>query len=109
MAGHIHGRINEKLTMIMSDMKIWFLILAAMVMIGCAWDQGAYEAALPLGAAVQQGAANYASAVQRNQPNYLTPTVQMPSNYVRRNAITGQLETVTNYGNGIQNVWPVGQ
>ena len=82
MAGQIHGRINEKLTMIMSDMKIWFLILAAMVMIGCAWDQGAYEAALPLGAAVQQGAANYASAVQRNYvqvPYYLPYQVQPAS------------------------------
>jgi hypothetical protein len=35
---------------------------------------------------------------------YQPSTVQMPSNYVRQNAITGQLENVTNHG-----VWPVGQ
>ena len=37
MADHIHGRISGRLTMIMGgiNMKIWFLILAAVVLSGC--------------------------------------------------------------------------
>ena len=34
--------------------------------------------------------------------------VQMPGDYLRRSAITGQMETVTEYGNGVQSVSPVG-
>jgi hypothetical protein len=54
------------------------------------------------GEQIRQGAQTPVS-----QPRVNTP--QMPREYVRRNAITGQLETVTEYGNGIQSVWPVGQ
>ncbi len=31
-----------------------------------------------------------------------------PGDYLRRSAITGQMETVTEYGNGVQSVSPVG-
>jgi hypothetical protein len=54
------------------------------------------------GESIRQSAQTPISQPQVNIP-------QMPREYVRRNAITGQLETVTEYGNGIQGVWPVGQ
>jgi hypothetical protein len=50
------------------------------------------------------GQSNYAP-VSQPQVNISQP----PREYVRRNAITGQLETVTEYGNGFQNVWPIRQ
>ena len=54
------------------------------------------------GESIRQGAQMPVSQPQVN-------ISQPPRQYIRQNAITGQLETVTDYGNGFQNVWPVRQ
>jgi hypothetical protein len=78
MADHIHGRINGKLTMILSNLntKIWFLLLAVVLVVasllcGCAAEPLTFEqqrAIAAAGAGVQNaGAQIQADARMRQQ------------------------------------------
>ena len=75
MADHIHGRINGKLTMIMGDinMKIWFLILAAVVLSGCETAQQARQNEMM--EARRMVAAQFGNRLSPAQEAYLTMQV----------------------------------
>ena len=43
-----------------------FLFLAILMQTSCSWNPEAYQAALPVGQAIQQASAEYGAACQRN-------------------------------------------
>ena len=100
-----------------ADTKLWQELNSRAFLQATAGEQEKAETRRRIGAAIAEGLQTAGRSIQEGaqqraasqQQELQRPLWDMPREYVRRNAITGQLETVTDYGNGIQNVWPVGQ
>jgi len=93
MADHIHGRITRKLTMIVGDinMKIWFLILVAVVLSGCESPQVARQS--EMAEARQMVRAQFGGQLTPQQEAYLSMQVfqQLEAQRQARAIAAGQI------------------
>jgi hypothetical protein len=102
MAGHIDGRINEKLTMIMGDIntKIWFLLLAVTLMALCGCETAQVTRQNELAQSVRMVEAQYGASLTPEQKAHLAWMAyqQMEANRVANDAVRAQI-----IANGFQN------